>query len=198
MKKVKLLQLAVVTVMGLGLTGGIASAGVITDIVETGPDSTVDVTVEQENDVTLTNNNDTVAEVTNDQEATSGDTIVRHNTTGGDATSGDSTTSFDVVADVDHTNASSSDFALNSGGAGDMDVDTTIENTGPDSEITIEATYTNTVEVENNNTFEIVVDNTQSSTTGDARVAGNTTGGDATSGDAEATASVDISHFTSN
>jgi len=193
----KLLNLVALPVMAVVLTGGIAAAGTNSVIDTTGPGSDQTVTVDNENDVVLENTNDTDASIDNDQSAVSGDARTETNTTGGDATSGDSETEFAVSAAVDHTNASSSDFALR-GSNMDNDVDSTIENTGPNSTATVTVENSNDVEVTNDNTFELDVTNTQRSRTGDATVRNNTTGGDAKTGDAKASASVEIKNFTSN
>lgn len=194
----KLLHLAAVPLMAVVLAGGAASAATMTNVDTTGPNSDAIVDVTNENDVDLENNNDTNAKVNNNQNAESGDAKVKYNTTGEDAISGDADTEFAVVANVEHTNASSSSYALQSGDCGCGDVDTNIENTGPKSNVEVTVENKNDVEVKNNNNFHLDVNNNQNSKTGDAYVKGNTTGGGAHSGDASASASVEIDHFTSN
>lgn len=194
----KLLNLVAVPLLAVVVAGGAASAATSTNVDTTGPDSEAVVDVTNDNDVDLQNNNNTNAAVSNNQTAQTGEAEVEHNTTGEDATSGDADTEFAVVANVEHTNASSSEYALRSGDCGCGDVDTNIENTGPDSTVEVTVANTNEVEVTNNNNFNLTVSNNQSSTSGDASVEGNTTGGGAHSGGASASASVEIDHYTSN
>lgn len=67
-----------------------------------------------------------------------------------------------------------------------------IENTGPDSKNTITQDYSSVTNVTNNNDVSVVNNNTQTATSGDAEVKGNTSGGSATSGEAvnESTTSI--------
>lgn len=194
----KLLQLVAVPVLAVVITGGMASAATMTTVEETGPDSNQTVEVANDNTVDLENNNNTTAGVGNSQSAVSGSAVVDHNTTGEDATSGDADSDFSVSANVEHTNASSSEYALTSGDCGCGDVETTISNTGPDSDVEVSVENTNEVTVRNNNNFNLNVTNSQTSVTGNAAVTDNTTGGGAHTGNASAAASVDISHYTSN
>ena len=194
----KLLQLVAVPVLAVVITGGMASAATMTTVDETGPDSNQTVKVANDNTVDLENNNNTTAGVNNSQAAASGSAVVDHNTTGEDAESGDADTSFSVTANVEHTNASSNEYALKSGDCGCGDVETNISNTGPDSTVKVNVENNSNVTVRNNNNFSLNVSNQQASTTGDASVTDNTTGGGAHTGNASASASVDISHFTSN
>jgi hypothetical protein len=60
----------------------------------------------------------------------------------------------------------------------------TIDTTGPDSTNSVTATTTNRVSVHNDNDLNVRNDNDQRASSGDATVRHNTTGGDATSGDA--------------
>jgi hypothetical protein len=59
-----------------------------------------------------------------------------------------------------------------------------IDTTGPDSNNAVTATTTNRVTVRNDNDLNVRNDNDQRASSGDAKVWHNTTGGDATSGDA--------------
>jgi len=194
----KLLHLAAVPFLAVVITGGMASAATMTTVEETGPDSKQTVKVNNDNTVDLDNDNTTNATVHNNQDSDSGDAKVRHNTTGKDAESGDANTDFTVDANVRHTNASSSTYALNSSDCDCEGATTNISNIGPDSTVLVEVDNINDIDVTNDNDFVLDVHNTQDSTTGDATVADNTTGGGATTGDADATASVTIDHFTSN
>lgn len=60
----------------------------------------------------------------------------------------------------------------------------TIDTTGPDSRNTINSDTSYRVEVDNDNKIKVHNENTQKAWTGDAKVYDNTTGGDATTGDA--------------
>jgi len=59
-----------------------------------------------------------------------------------------------------------------------------VSNTGPDSNNQEKSTVKNTLTVQNNNNLKVKNNNHQWASTGDAKVSHNTTGGDATSGDA--------------
>src|SRR4051812_37185193 len=69
----------------------------------------------------------------------------------------------------------------------------TIDTTGPDSSNVIKATTTNKLTVKNDNDLKVKNDNDQWAKTGKAEVEDNTTGGDATSGDASNDNSTDVS-----
>lgn len=66
----------------------------------------------------------------------------------------------------------------------------TIENTGPDSTNTVTVNNSQNATLSNNHSVTVSNENDQSASTGSATVDDNTTGGDATSGDAENTNSV--------
>ncbi len=59
-----------------------------------------------------------------------------------------------------------------------------ISNTGPDSYNKVEVSTSTHVDIDNHNNVTIKNNNDQTASTGDAKVSGNTTGGDAISGDA--------------
>jgi len=190
----KLLHLAAVPFLAVVITGGMASAATMTTVQETGPNSDQRVNVTKDNDVDLTNNNNTTAGVRNSQRAESGDATVRHNTNGEDARTGSADTDFTVKANVKHANASSNTYALNGDDCAcdDDGVTTNIRNTGPRSDVRVNVVDKNEVDVVNNNNTTFDISNTQTTTSGDAKVAGNTNGGDATTGDVTSEATVDL------
>ena len=65
-----------------------------------------------------------------------------------------------------------------------------ISNTGPDSENEIEFSLDNSANIDNNNDVSASNRNDQDADSGEAEVEGNTTGGNATSGDASNTNSM--------
>jgi hypothetical protein len=74
----------------------------------------------------------------------------------------------------------------------------TIDNTGPNSHNYIEFTNKVDTHVTNNNNLSVSNSNSQSATSGKAEVSNNTTGGDATSGDAMNTSSTTITFDVTN
>jgi len=69
----------------------------------------------------------------------------------------------------------------------DVDGDSiNISNTGPRSRTSVEITNRNSLSIENNNTVEFGIDNDQDVRSGDATVSGNTSAGQAGSGNADA------------
>lgn len=68
-----------------------------------------------------------------------------------------------------------------------------IDTTGPDSTNKVEVSSYNKAELKNKNNLNVNNNNSQSADTGDAKVKGNTTGGDAMSGDAENSNEADTS-----
>lgn len=177
----KIVRVAALSVMTLGLTGGVAAAH-SGSIGTTGPDSVNKIEHRNRTTRNLENNNAVFAVNYNPQAARTGRARVSHNTTGGDATSGDATNDSLLRAKVSVSNSGSNSAALNSGSAGTNTG--TINNTGPDSVNKIKFHNTSTVNVTNNNLVGVVNVNEQKAKSGSARVSGNTTGGDATSGDA--------------
>lgn len=195
MKKLPLLQAAAVTVIGVGLTGAVASAATGT-IDTTGPNSHATVKSTVSNQTHVNNKNHLHASNTNSQSAKSGKADVHNNTTGGGATSGDSSNDNSLNASVTVDNSGAAGALA--GAVGGDDNDGSISNTGPNSKATVESKTTNTVKVNNNNNLWVTNVNTQSATTGSAKVSNNTTGGDATSGNASNTNSTDITFDVTN
>jgi hypothetical protein len=184
MKKIKLLRVAAVTVLGLSLGAGVASAtpggG---DIFETGPGSKNIVRFERDRRVEVRNNND--VRVTNHtaQHATSGDAKVSHNTRGGDAITGDASNENLTRVDARIDNSFSSEAAFHGGGSGHS-LGGSIELTGPDSFNKVSSLEKENISVHNNNNVNVTNETNQTARSGDARVTDNTKGGDAITGDA--------------
>lgn len=178
-------------VMGLAVTPvGLVSAN--SNIDTTGPDSNNQIELRSEAEHLVTNDNNLAATNNNPQDASSGNARVSHNTDGGSAKSGNAsnTSKLSVTANIDNGTAAKSAFSGAGGGLGD--VDASIKKTGPDSNNTIEVTHESRVEVNNNNNIAITNNNTQTATSGNARVSGNTEGGNATSGNAENNSSATV------
>lgn len=192
MKKIKLLRAAAVTVLGLSLGAGVASAAPGDATIEnTGPDSYNSVRYESDRDVDVDNDTDLRVRNHNPQRASSGDATVRHNTTGGDASTGAASNDSLLRVNASVDNSSSSAAALG-GGNGGGSWSGTIDTTGPDS--TNRITFDSDVDIDVDNDTDINVSNYnhQSAYSGDARVSGNTTGGNATTGDASNISTTDV------
>jgi hypothetical protein len=123
----RILQSLAVSLVTVGMTGGIAAADAVTcngDISNTGPGSTNSVTcVDNENNSVSCDNNIIVSN-DNDQNAGSGGAFTTGNTTGGGATSGDADNNNATVvevgtscAPVEATNSTPTPPAGGSGGA---------------------------------------------------------------------------------
>lgn len=187
----KLSRVIGVAVLALSLGSGAVSAAT-GSISTTGPDSTNQVTVNDEQRSRV--NNDNHVRLDNDtyQRASSGRVEVEHNTTGGGASSGD------VVNDnltratlrLDNTAAATAAVEV-SGGLGS--VSGSINNTGPDSTNQVTFNSSSSVHVDNDNHISLDNDTHQSAYSGSAEVSGNTTGGSASSGDAT---NINTSEFT--
>ncbi len=176
----KVVRIAALSVMALSLTGGVAAAH-SGSIGTTGPDSTNKIEHKNRDTRRVQNDNNVLAVNYNPQEARTGRARVSHNTTGGDAESGDATNDSLLRARVS-VNNSGSGGTSGSGGGGSNSA--TINNTGPDSYNKVEFDSSSYVSVRNNNNVGVLNVNEQKAKSGSARVSGNTTGGDATSGDA--------------
>lgn len=187
----KLSRVIGVAVLALSLGSGAVSAAT-GSISTTGPDSTNQVTVNDEQRSRV--NNDNHVRLDNDtyQRASSGRAEVEHNTTSGGASSGD------VVNDnltratlrLDNTAAATAAVEV-SGGLGS--VSGSISNTGPDSTNQVTFNSSSSVHVDNDNHISLDNDTHQSAYSGSAEVSGNTTGGSASSGDAT---NINTSEFT--
>lgn len=178
-----MLRVAAITVLGLSLGAGVASAAPGDGSIDnTGPDSNNQITFNNDTDVDVDNDNDVRVRNHNPQDADSGDARVHHNTTGGDATSGDATNDSLLRATVRLSNTGAGVAALGNGGNGGSTG--SIDTTGPDSNNQI--TFNNGFDVDVDNDNDVTVENwnDQDADSGDATVSDNTTGGNATSGDA--------------
>jgi hypothetical protein len=195
MQKIAKMTVAVASSLSIAAAGltGLAGASSIT---ETGPDSWNKVKSSNEFKTEVKNKNDVRVDNDNDQNAKSGDVKVKHNTTGGDATSGAAA----------NENGFTADLTVENGGAWGMDCgctsstggDDEITNTGPDSNNVIESKNKVTVKVTNDNKINVKNDNNQVAKSGKVEVSGNTTGGDATSGDASNTNDTHVTLSISN
>lgn len=191
MKKVKLLRAAAVTVLGLSLGAGVASAAPgDASLTDTGPNSRNTVRFTNDQDVRVRNDNHVSLWNNNPQRASSGDATVWNNTTGGGATSGGA--SNDSMMSVNATLDNSASAAALGGTDGTSDWTASMDTTGPNSNNSITFHNDTDVSVHNDNDVHITNNNWQSAYTGDARVSNNTTGGDATSGDASNIGTMDV------
>lgn len=186
MVKSKFIRVSAMAVTSLGLVAGLAgvagaSAGVINT---TGPDSSNKVVSVSKSHTHVNNNNHITLASENSQGASSGDAKVRDNTTGGDAKTGSASNSAALAVSLSVSNGSSMGMDT-----ADPSVsgDGTIKNTGPDSDNKIVTVSKVSTDVNNNNCITISTSNEQEATSGDAKVSHNTTGGDATSGNASNT-----------
>lgn len=190
----KLLLGAATLITSLGLTAGVAAAqtggGSISD---TGPDSSATIRTKVKTRTYVKNKNDLSVSNNTSQTAWSGNALVHGNTTGGDATSGEAnnSNSLSVSASVNNNTANTLEAAIPSapGAVGGGD----ISNTGPDSASKISTKVYTSTTAKNYNNLSVSNNTTQSAYSGDAEVSHNTTGGDATSGDANNTNSTSVS-----
>jgi hypothetical protein len=195
MKKVDIKKVAGVSALSLGLVVGLAGfAGASSGTIgTTGPDSNNQVTHDSEVDLDYENDNEVNLSNHNKQYASSGEVEVEHNTTGGDARSGSAANANSVSATVEVKNSQVA--APTSGGGSNSG---SINNTGPDSNNQVKFESDTEVRVDNENDVRITNTNHQSSHSGDAEVSDNTTGGDATSGNASNTSSSSFTVRVSN
>lgn len=172
-----------------------APAAFADSIDTTGPDSTNFVNNTDNSVYTATNNNTVNVSNSNYQTASSGDATVYGNTNGGSATSG-SASNYSST----ETNLSINNMTSLPSGSGGMGGNTSIYNTGPDSYNKVYNTDNSVYTVTNNNSVWVNNSNYQAAYTGDAKVAHNTNGGSATSGNASnynhASTSVNINNGT--
>jgi len=183
MKRTKALRVTALAVLGLSLGATVASAAPGTGVIDTtGPDSHNEIVFDGGNDVDVDNDNDVSVDNDTDQDAYTGDAKVFDNTTGGDAASGSAMNDNMFRANLSIDNSGSSAAALDFGGNGGNEG--TIETTGPDSWNEITFDNGSEVNVDNNNDVNVDNNTDQHASSGDAKVFNNTSGGDATSGDA--------------
>jgi hypothetical protein len=181
-------------VLSLGLVVGLSGfAGATTGTIDTtGPDSRNTIRSDTSYRVDVDNNNDLKVHNDNDQKAWTGEAEVEDNTTGGDAETGAAWNDNAFDAEVMVDNSASVAGAMSGVGGGSGDVDATIENTGPDSRNEVRTESRTNIDVENNNNLYVHNDNNQYASSGDASVEHNTTGGNATTGDATNTNSTSV------
>lgn len=168
-----------------------------------GPNSNVAVDNTKNNNLDINVNNDT--QINNDIHvaAQSGDAKVKGNTTGGDATSGDANALVNIINMINSSINSGANFmgTLNIYGNLDGDIlfpkgalETLIAGTGANSNVGVSNSTANNLDANINNNTAISNNVSANATTGDALVANNTKGGDATSGNA--TSSVTMLNLT--
>lgn len=182
-------------VLSLGLLvglGGYDASATSRSITHTGPYSYNKIKTEISNRVRVHNDNTIKVENDNWQNAYTGDASVVHNTTGGTAISGNAmnTNSLNVSATVNNAGSGSAWTGDNHGGYGGGEA--TIHQTGPHSDNVVQYEQRSNVSINNDNYIKVDNNNHQQATSGDAKVYGNTTGGDAVSGDATNTNSTSI------
>ncbi len=180
----------------IGLSGGFAGAQ-SASIEETGPDSDNAVVYKTSAEVEVENENDIAARNANNQVAVTGEAESEHNTTGGDAETGSAENENSFKAKINIDNAASSLGEMNTAPE-NGNLSSSIETTGPDSDNKIIVKSDVEIEIENENDLHICNTNTQTATTGDAEVEGNTTGGDAITGDASNESTTSLTFTVSN
>lgn len=128
------------------------------------------------------NNNNVTTVVVTGQTAVSGNAKVKGNTTGGDAKSGNADNLNDLIGEVTIENVAPESCGCEGG----ADVDASIDTTGKKSAniIVVGGSGHGGTKVTNNNTVGVENATEQAAVSGNAKVSWNTTGGDATSGDA--------------
>lgn len=186
----RILRFTAVVATGASLSTGFVSAN-SASIDMTGPNSRNRVEFRNSDRRKVDNNNTIGLRNNNPQRAYSGDVKVKHNTTGGSANSGDATNDSLLRATLNLNNSSASSAAL-SGGNGGGSNSGTIDTTGPSSHNTILFNDSSRVRVTNNNNIQIENNNDQEAVSGDAKVKGNTTAGDATSGNASNVSTTEV------
>jgi hypothetical protein len=172
-------------VLSLGLVVGLSGfAGAASGTIDTtGPRSDNSIRSETSQRVDVNNDNDLNVRNTNNQRASTGDAEVDENTDGGNAETGSAMNENALDAAVTVDNSASTGALADWGGSG-SDNEASIENTGPRSDNSVRFESRSTVNIDNNNDLRVTNNNTQRATSGDASVTDNTTGGDATTGDA--------------
>lgn len=202
MRKVNIKSLAGVGVLSLGLVFGMAGFAGAEDgsgsIHTTGPDSTNKIKSKSEVNVDYTNDNDLNLRNEAEQNASSGEAEAEHNTTAGNATSGSAMNANTVSANITVDNDSAAAWAASVSAPATQNFDASIENTGPDSTNIVRAKSETNVSVENNNDICLTNEVSQSAHSGEAEVEGNTTGGNATSGNVSNTSSSSFTVRVSN
>lgn len=177
----------------LALTGSVALAASINN---TGKGS-VNI-VSNGNTISLcnnTNNNMSDVNTFTGQQALSGNATVKHNTMGGTAKTGAATNTSTTGVGLAVTNTSNCGTQLPSGNNGGT---ASINNTGAHSLNVIGSVSFSSVNVVNNNYTEVNTATLQGAQSGDALVADNTGGGNATSGGSTNTSTTTVSLVVTN
>jgi hypothetical protein len=163
----------------------------------TGPNSDTTTSSDTNNNANLNNSNTSTVNNNVNSSAKSGDATVSQNTSAGDGSTGDANST------VDDLNELSSSSDLGDDGAqtfvyniyGNVDTNLALDPTqsvisGPDSSYDPNTVTSDNLDINNQNSGEINNNITTAAASGDADVDGNTSAGDATSGDADAIANV--------
>ncbi len=179
----KLLIGAASVITTLSLAGGVAAAQSGDVSVDLSPGSHVKLDSHNKSNVQVTNKNKLSATNKTTQKANSGKVTVKGNGEGGDATSGDSanTNGTDVSATIDNSGTTLGDASCGcgSGGVGDISV-----SSSPTAKVTADSHDSTKVTLQNTNDLKVNNTTKQTATTGDVKVTGNGSAGDATSGNA--------------
>ena len=172
--------LATVVMATFGISGFV-SADTITN---TGPNSTNRISNTAQADCRVNNVNNVNVNSTNDQKAKTGNAKATHNTTAGDATTGNANNQNDITVkgSIDNSQAATDCVCVAVPVVDEMTAE--ISTTGPSSSNVITTDTTTKTDITNTNNVQISNTNHQVATTGDAIVSDNTTGGNATTGDA--------------
>jgi hypothetical protein len=191
----KLLQAAAVVALGVGLTGGIASAAT-GGVDVSGPGSDVKVASDERSETSLRNNNTFRVTNNNPQHSATGDVRAHSNTEAGTAESGAAVAESMLDASLTLNNGGGTGAGAGTsavGGAmGDVDV------SGPNANVHVHNKATDTVRVTNNNDLQVTNNNWQRATSGNVNVSNNTGAGGATSGDATTTSNTSITFDVTN
>lgn len=199
--KVRKTATAVATSLGMVVGfAALAGAAPVSTIDTTGPDSINKVKNSVWVDMDITNHNNLSASNYNHQSAWTGDAKVIDNTHGGSATTGDASNhnSFNASATVNNSGTSGALNAALNGVLGGGGGSSTIRDTGPDSYNKVSNSTNVSVDVNNTNTIKVTNNNTQTASSGDAKVIHNTTGGDATTGNASNTSNTSATFNVTN
>lgn len=166
-------------------------------IASTGPDSSVDVNNQQNNTLDAEINNNTVIDNNIRANAASGSATVSGNTTGGDAISGNATSSVTMLNLTGKDVVSENTLLVFINVLGKwvgvlMDAPTgaTAAAIGSGAKVSSNNALNNNLSYTENNNAAITNNVNVEAQSGDATVSGNTTGGDAISGDANANVNV--------
>lgn len=163
-----------------------------TNIDGAGPDSNTSIGNTTNNNTGLTFNNTANYDIILDLLAQSGNASVLGNTTGGSATTGSAYGAANVLNQVQSIWDIGDLLTFSSNLYGDIYGDLLVNTTniGPKADVAVDTTKNNNLDIEVNNDTNITNDINVVAQSGDALVSGNTTGGDALSGDANAFANI--------